>query len=193
MTRNPARGTLALPFVTSSFWELFEELETWDANLSATPRQCASPPKITPCWKGRRRVATMVVRLGREPRHRLMDYVREEIMPHHFCVGCGCGTILNVFTNAVANIGLEIIPRFPEGYPAVRSLFDCGVDDRERSDLLYSSGHVPVDPELSPEYESRAHHAGCAPQNLLLVHLLEHELVGGDLETPELLQEVLFP
>ena len=42
-----------------------------------------------------------------EPRHRLMDYVREEIMPHRFCVGCGCGTILNVFTNAVANIGLE--------------------------------------------------------------------------------------
>ncbi len=42
-----------------------------------------------------------------EPRHRLMDYVREEIMPHRFCAGCGCGTILNVFTNAVANIGLE--------------------------------------------------------------------------------------
>lgn len=42
-----------------------------------------------------------------EPRHRLMDYVREEIMPHRFCVGCGCGTILNVFVNAVAGIGLE--------------------------------------------------------------------------------------
>lgn len=42
-----------------------------------------------------------------EPRHRLMDYVREELMPHRFCVGCGCGTILNVFTNAVADIGLE--------------------------------------------------------------------------------------
>jgi len=36
-----------------------------------------------------------------------MDYIREEIMPHRFCVGCGCGTILNVFTNAVADIGLE--------------------------------------------------------------------------------------
>ena len=42
-----------------------------------------------------------------EPRHRLMDYVREEIMPHRFCAGCGCGTILNVFVNAVADIGLE--------------------------------------------------------------------------------------
>ncbi|UCC45459.1 MAG: 2-oxoacid:ferredoxin oxidoreductase subunit beta [Candidatus Zixiibacteriota bacterium] len=42
-----------------------------------------------------------------EPRHRLMDYVREEIMPHRFCVGCGCGTILNVFTHAVAEIDLD--------------------------------------------------------------------------------------
>ncbi len=42
-----------------------------------------------------------------EPRHRLMDYVREEIMPHRFCVGCGCGTILNVFTNAVDELKLD--------------------------------------------------------------------------------------
>ncbi len=42
-----------------------------------------------------------------QPRHPLMDYLREEIMPHRFCVGCGCGTVLNVFTNAVDEIGLD--------------------------------------------------------------------------------------
>jgi len=41
------------------------------------------------------------------PRHRLMDYIREEIMPHRFCVGCGCGTVLNVFVNAVDKLGLD--------------------------------------------------------------------------------------
>lgn len=42
-----------------------------------------------------------------EPRHRLMDYVREEIMPHRFCAGCGCGTVLNVFVNAVDSLALN--------------------------------------------------------------------------------------
>jgi len=42
-----------------------------------------------------------------EPRHRLMDYVREEIMPHRFCPGCGCGTILNVFVNAIEELALN--------------------------------------------------------------------------------------
>ena len=42
-----------------------------------------------------------------EPRHRLMDYVREEIMPHRFCAGCGCGTVLNVFVNAVDGLNLD--------------------------------------------------------------------------------------
>jgi 2-oxoglutarate ferredoxin oxidoreductase subunit beta len=42
-----------------------------------------------------------------EPRHPLMDYVREEIMPHRFCAGCGCGIVLNVFTHAVADLDLE--------------------------------------------------------------------------------------
>jgi len=36
-----------------------------------------------------------------------MDYVREEIMPHRFCVGCGCGTVLNVFVNAVDELKLD--------------------------------------------------------------------------------------
>lgn len=42
-----------------------------------------------------------------EPRHPLMDYVREEIMPHRFCAGCGCGTVLNVFTHAIADLKLD--------------------------------------------------------------------------------------
>jgi 2-oxoglutarate ferredoxin oxidoreductase subunit beta len=42
-----------------------------------------------------------------EARHRLMDYVREEIMPHRFCVGCGCGTVLNVFANAVNDSAID--------------------------------------------------------------------------------------
>jgi 2-oxoglutarate ferredoxin oxidoreductase subunit beta len=36
-----------------------------------------------------------------------MSYIREEIMPHRFCAGCGCGTVLNVFVNAVDNLGLD--------------------------------------------------------------------------------------
>jgi 2-oxoglutarate ferredoxin oxidoreductase subunit beta len=42
-----------------------------------------------------------------EYRHRLMDYVREEIMPHRFCTGCGCGTVLNAFVNAIEGLGLS--------------------------------------------------------------------------------------
>ncbi len=42
-----------------------------------------------------------------QPRHRLMDYVREDIMPHRFCMGCGCGTVLNVFVNAIDNLKLD--------------------------------------------------------------------------------------
>lgn len=42
-----------------------------------------------------------------QTRHRLMDYVREDIMPHRFCVGCGCGMVLNYFTNAVSELKLD--------------------------------------------------------------------------------------
>jgi 2-oxoglutarate ferredoxin oxidoreductase subunit beta len=42
-----------------------------------------------------------------DTRHRLMDYVREEILPHRFCAGCGCGTVLNVFANAVNDAALD--------------------------------------------------------------------------------------
>ncbi|MBU1711466.1 MAG: 2-oxoacid:ferredoxin oxidoreductase subunit beta [Proteobacteria bacterium] len=42
-----------------------------------------------------------------QPRNRMMDYLREEIMPHRFCTGCGCGTVLNVFTHAVDELKLD--------------------------------------------------------------------------------------
>jgi 2-oxoglutarate ferredoxin oxidoreductase subunit beta len=42
-----------------------------------------------------------------EQRHRLMKYLRSEIMPHRFCAGCGCGTVLNVFANAVDALQLD--------------------------------------------------------------------------------------
>jgi len=42
-----------------------------------------------------------------EHRHPLMKYLRSEIMPHRFCPGCGCGTVLNAFVHAVDEMGLD--------------------------------------------------------------------------------------
>jgi 2-oxoglutarate ferredoxin oxidoreductase subunit beta len=39
--------------------------------------------------------------------NRMMPYVREEILPSTFCSGCGAGTVLNCFTHAVDEIGLD--------------------------------------------------------------------------------------
>ncbi|MFH1893749.1 MAG: thiamine pyrophosphate-dependent enzyme [Candidatus Zixiibacteriota bacterium] len=39
--------------------------------------------------------------------HRLIDYVRKDSLPHRFCVGCGCGTVLNVFLNAIDSLDLD--------------------------------------------------------------------------------------
>ena len=40
-------------------------------------------------------------------KHRLLKYLRQEILPTTFCVGCGGGTVLNAFTNAVDEMGLD--------------------------------------------------------------------------------------
>ena len=45
--------------------------------------------------------------MSEEYRHRLIDFVREEIFPHRFCPGCGCGTVLNAFTNAVDVLDID--------------------------------------------------------------------------------------
>lgn len=40
---------------------------------------------------------------------RVLKYLRQELLPTTFCAGCGCGTVLNSFINAVDE--LEIDPR----------------------------------------------------------------------------------
>lgn len=40
-------------------------------------------------------------------RHRLLKYLRQEILPTTFCAGCGCGTVLNSFAQAVDELGLD--------------------------------------------------------------------------------------
>jgi 2-oxoglutarate ferredoxin oxidoreductase subunit beta len=42
-----------------------------------------------------------------EHKHRLMKYLREEIFPTKFCVGCGCGTVLNSYAHAIDELGLD--------------------------------------------------------------------------------------
>ena len=42
-----------------------------------------------------------------EPKHRLLRYLREGIMPTTFCVGCGGGTVLNTFTNAIDEMNID--------------------------------------------------------------------------------------
>jgi 2-oxoglutarate ferredoxin oxidoreductase subunit beta len=39
--------------------------------------------------------------------HRLLHYLRREILPTTFCVGCGGGTVLNTFTHAVDEMRLD--------------------------------------------------------------------------------------
>lgn len=34
-------------------------------------------------------------------------YLREEKLPHFFCSGCGCGQILNYFTQALSDLGMD--------------------------------------------------------------------------------------
>ncbi len=41
------------------------------------------------------------------PQHRLLKYLRKEIMPTTFCVGCGGGTVLNAFTHAIDELGID--------------------------------------------------------------------------------------
>jgi len=41
------------------------------------------------------------------PQHRLLTYLRRDILPTTFCVGCGGGTVLNAFTHAVDEMRLD--------------------------------------------------------------------------------------
>ena len=40
-------------------------------------------------------------------KHRLLKYIREEILPFTFCPSCGCGTVLNCYTHAVDEMRLD--------------------------------------------------------------------------------------
>lgn len=40
-------------------------------------------------------------------KHRLMKYLREEILPSKFCDGCGCGTVLNCYAHAIDELRLD--------------------------------------------------------------------------------------
>ncbi len=40
-------------------------------------------------------------------KHRLLKYLRREIMPTTFCVGCGGGTVLNSFTHCIDEMGID--------------------------------------------------------------------------------------
>jgi 2-oxoglutarate ferredoxin oxidoreductase subunit beta len=39
--------------------------------------------------------------------HRLLKFLRQEILPTAFCPGCGCGTVLNAFAQAVEELAIE--------------------------------------------------------------------------------------
>jgi 2-oxoglutarate ferredoxin oxidoreductase subunit beta len=39
--------------------------------------------------------------------HRLLKFLRQEILPTTFCPGCGCGTVLNTFAQAVDDLHLD--------------------------------------------------------------------------------------
>ena len=41
------------------------------------------------------------------PQHRLLKYLRREILPTTFCVGCGGGTVLNTFAHAIDEMGID--------------------------------------------------------------------------------------
>lgn len=40
-------------------------------------------------------------------KHRLIKYLREEILPTVFCTGCGGGTVLNVYAHAIEELGID--------------------------------------------------------------------------------------
>ncbi len=41
---------------------------------------------------------------GPERKHRLLRYLRQEILPTTFCAGCGCGTVLSAFAQSLEEL-----------------------------------------------------------------------------------------
>ena len=42
-----------------------------------------------------------------EHKHKLLEYLRQEILPSTHCPGCGCGQVLNAFVNAIHDLQLD--------------------------------------------------------------------------------------
>ncbi len=42
-----------------------------------------------------------------KPQHRLLKYLRQEILPTTFCPGCGGGQVLNAFVNAIDDLQID--------------------------------------------------------------------------------------
>jgi 2-oxoglutarate ferredoxin oxidoreductase subunit beta len=45
--------------------------------------------------------------MAEKKKHRMMEYLREEILPTAFCVGCGGGTVLNAYAHALDELQLD--------------------------------------------------------------------------------------
>jgi 2-oxoglutarate ferredoxin oxidoreductase subunit beta len=77
------------------------------ADLTPTP----SGPASAPGSLARDPLDGLFVERGEPDRtpkkHRLLHYLREEIMPHSFCTGCGGGTVLNCFANAIDEMRID--------------------------------------------------------------------------------------
>jgi 2-oxoglutarate ferredoxin oxidoreductase subunit beta len=39
--------------------------------------------------------------------NKMLKYLRQELLPTTFCPGCGCGTVLNSFTHAIDELGID--------------------------------------------------------------------------------------
>lgn len=49
------------------------------------------------------------MKVAKRKKYRLKHYLREELLPTAFCQGCGCGTVLNAYAQAIEE--LQIDPR----------------------------------------------------------------------------------
>lgn len=49
----------------------------------------------------------MYVSQNMEHQHKLLKYLRQEILPTTHCPGCGCGQVLNAFTNAIHDLQID--------------------------------------------------------------------------------------
>jgi 2-oxoglutarate ferredoxin oxidoreductase subunit beta len=83
--------------------EFFEAL----AEISPEPLETSTPPLHGTRDPSRGLFPEQLPPPPEVLRHRLMPYLRREVLPTTFCSGCGGGTVLNVFTHAVDELGMD--------------------------------------------------------------------------------------